>query len=167
MCPSANCETACDCQPGLMCMNRTCILGDDPIFCCQSSTCPSGMQCETKNKRLTFCPSDECQSAYNYTPGLSCIQGIYQVGEEPLYCCSGSFCPSEQRCELSNGALRVCGVSIPNQCETACDCTPGMRCIDGECIAGNDPIYCCGQDPCPLDARCQESTGGPLRLCAR
>ena len=45
--------------------------------------------------------------------------------------------------------------SMPIQrCVSPCDCTPGLDCIDGQCIQGEEAIYCCGQSPCPQDALC-------------
>jgi hypothetical protein len=45
-------------------------------------------------------------------------------------------------------------------CMTACDCTPGLGCFGGQCVATNNPIYCCGASPCPNGAFCENSGGG-------
>ncbi len=44
-------------------------------------------------------------------------------------------------------------------CTTACDCTPGLSCVQGQCIAGFAPVYCCGAPTCPGNSICQSSTG--------
>ena len=50
--------------------------------------------------------------------------------------------------------------TVGTSCMTACDCTPGLGCFGGKCVATNNPIYCCGGTPCPSGSFCENSTGG-------
>src|SRR4029450_10836295 len=45
------------------------------------------------------------------------------------------------------------------QTPTSCDCDAGLRCFDGQCIAGCAPVFCCESDQCPADQQCQHRDG--------
>jgi hypothetical protein len=53
----ATCNTACDCQPGLGCFNNQCTTGTAAVYCCSSSTCPSGAGCQDSTGMFQLCPS--------------------------------------------------------------------------------------------------------------
>jgi hypothetical protein len=52
----ASCYTACDCNPGLACINGKCNSAGVPRYCCEStSSCPSGMACQRQSGPLGIC----------------------------------------------------------------------------------------------------------------
>jgi len=97
-----------------------------------------------------------CSSACDCPPGLACVGGACAAQREPVYCCSGAFCPPEQRCEGPDGRAGVCAAG---GCETACDCQPGLACVGGSCALSASPVFCCGAGPCPAGQACETSAG--------
>src|SRR4051794_12073009 len=63
-----------------------------------------------------------------------------------------------------DGGYSVDAGGVGATCTTACDCTPGLGCFGGQCVATNNPVYCCGGSPCPSGAFC-ESSGGMFGRC--
>jgi hypothetical protein len=52
-------------------------------------------------------------------------------------------------------AQTQCSVQVAGAgCTTACDCTPGERCVGGTCMLAGNLLYCCSV-ACPLGAQCQ------------
>jgi hypothetical protein len=47
------------------------------------------------------------------------------------------------------------GIGAP--CTTACDCTPGLGCLNNQCAQGTTDVYCCNGADCPPGAACQGS----------
>jgi hypothetical protein len=45
------------------------------------------------------------------------------------------------------------------QCATHCDCTQGLLCTNGMCIAGFVPVYCCPKPGCPSGQLCYNPDG--------
>jgi len=82
--------------------------------------------------------------------GLSCPEG-YQ-------CTCVPSCPDCEDCPV-----QVCVAGKDPECRTACDCEPGLACIQGTCIAGFAAVYCCDGDMCPVGAQCQHRDGRPDR----
>ena len=94
----------------------------------------------------------ECVSACDCPPGLSCQAGACLALDEPVYCCSGDFCPPDQTCQTLEGRLEVCA---PTVCSSACDCDAGLRCEQGVCVIGEGPLFCCNAGPCPAGQPCE------------
>jgi hypothetical protein len=46
------------------------------------------------------------------------------------------------------------------ECNTACDCDPGQRCLGNQCVFQGNQLYCCTSATCPAMAQCQEPGGG-------
>ena len=150
------CRSACDCTPGMACLEGVCNAMNDPVYCCEESFCPPDEVCETPSGVRDFCPVDGCQSACDCQPGLSCILGQCELGSAPLFCCDTGTCPSGMACETSRGVRSMCPSSA---CMTACDCDAGQRCVSGVCALEGNPLFCCESDPCPAGAICQSATG--------
>jgi len=164
VCAVAECTSACDCSPGMRCEGGSCVVGDSPLFCCNSGPCPAGAACETPSQRQLTCESDSCVSACDCAAGLSCDNGTCVSANPAVFCCTEGLCPAGQVCETPAGQRDVC-VS-DETCSSACDCSPGRSCLGGVCTMGNEPVYCCDDAPnCPIDAICQPSTGGRFELC--
>ena len=45
------------------------------------------------------------------------------------------------------------------RCRNNCDCTQGLMCVSGTCIAGVRPTYCCDTAGCPAGESCTDSSG--------
>lgn len=163
ICLDARCETACDCRSGLSCISGVCELGSEPIFCCDSGSCPSGMACDTVRGVRSMCPSEACTTACDCSAGQRCVDGVCTLQGDPLFCCESSTCPPGGICQSSTGMASTCDAS--SSCESACDCTPGMACEGGSCQLLDSPVFCCDSASCPVGERCQPEAGGPLSLC--
>lgn len=168
-CSPTVCESACDCDVGLRCEQGSCVLGESPLFCCNSGPCPAGEPCETPSQRQLTCEgsgggSGACTSACDCPSGQTCDNGTCLFGDSPLFCCGASLCPSGQACEDRAGQRSVC--EADSSCASACDCTPGMACEAGSCVLGREPTYCCDDSAnCPIDARCQSPVDGRYGVC--
>lgn len=156
-----DCQSTCDCAPGLGCVNGTCIVSSSPIYCCNHSICPPGEACKTESGILDICLESSCATACDCNSGLSCIDGTCAVGEGPLFCCDQGSCPANMACESRQGVRGMCPST---SCSTACDCSPGQRCIGGACALQGDPLFCCDQGACPDGQACQGSSG-MLAIC--
>lgn len=161
---ATECTSACDCSPGMRCEDGGCVIGDSPLFCCNSGPCPAGAACETPSQRQLTCASDSCISACDCAAGNSCDNGTCVSANPPVFCCTEGLCPAGQLCESPAGQRATC---VSDQtCVSACDCSPGRSCLGGTCTMGNEPVYCCDDAPnCPPDSICQPSTGGRFELC--
>jgi hypothetical protein len=53
--PGAPCNTACDCEAGLGCVNQVCTVEIMAVYCCTSKTCPQGAQCQDPNGNDSVC----------------------------------------------------------------------------------------------------------------
>jgi hypothetical protein len=142
-----------------------------PISTCQvdaasdEASCPDGYRCACvpscptcRDCAAQVCvpePSKPCQTACDCSPGLACDGGRCVAGSAPVFCCEADRCPIGQQCEHRDGTADRCG----QQCETACDCEPGLGCFDGQCIAGFAPVYCCDGEQCPAGQQCQHRDG--------
>jgi hypothetical protein len=103
------------------------------------------------------------------------ICGPFQSGDAVGWkaCPAGTSC----KCVPSIPGARDCPVSVcvpepAPECDTACDCAPGLGCFDGTCRAGFAPVYCCDAGTCPEGEMCQDRNGaydkcsGPDRVCS-
>jgi len=141
-----------------------------PVSTCQTrpdgdASCPTGYRCAC----VPSCPtcrdcaaqvcvpelSKQCRTACDCSPGLMCDEGRCVAGFAPVFCCESDRCPIGQQCQHADGRTDRCG----KQCQTACDCEPGLGCFDGQCIAGFAPVFCCEGDQCPGDQQCQHRDG--------
>jgi hypothetical protein len=148
-----------------------------PISTCETQpdseqSCPAGYRCvcvpscpNCRDCAAQVCvadPREHCQTACDCSPGLMCDDGRCAAGIAPVFCCESDRCPIGQQCQHRDGNLDRCG----QQCQTACDCEPGLGCFDGQCIAGFAPVYCCEADQCPGGQQCQHRDGRQDR-CAQ
>ena len=109
MCPSSGCRTACDCPTGQNCLGGSCVFDEEPIFCCDSGSCPAGATCETTMGMIGMCEASACQSACDCNPGLSCEMGSCVLGSSPVFCCGSASCPLDEQCEPpTGGPLQRC-----------------------------------------------------------
>lgn len=155
------CQTACDCPNGLSCSGGECTAEGDPVYCCGGSFCPPGEACQTSSGARDICLDRLCSTACDCNPGLSCIGGTCVLDSEPVFCCDRGSCPSGSSCEDQRGVRGMCP---SDPCTSACDCTPGQRCVEGLCLLQGDPVFCCDQGICPAGEACQDSNGS-LALC--
>jgi hypothetical protein len=51
----AVCISACDCMPGLACFGGLCRQGTVAVYCCNSTTCPSGDVCQSSTGSYGRC----------------------------------------------------------------------------------------------------------------
>ena len=89
----------------------------------------------------------------------------------PISTCGASTsgaasCPTGYRCTCvpscptcADCAAHVCVPDLNTQCHTACDCSPGLTCDGGHCVAGDSSLFCCESDRCPLGQQCQHADG--------
>ncbi|MEE2643639.1 MAG: hypothetical protein VYD19_01790, partial [Myxococcota bacterium] len=49
-------------------------------------------------------------------------------------------------------------------CARACDCAAGLRCLEGRCVLGERPLFCCAGETCPAGEAC-ETLEGRLERC--
>jgi hypothetical protein len=53
---SPQCQTACDCTPGQRCdSSGMCTAAGNAVYCCTSSTCPTGELCQQRNGDVNQC----------------------------------------------------------------------------------------------------------------
>ena len=139
-----------------------------PISTCQSDAepaCPTGYRCTCvpscptcRDCAAQVCVPDinkHCRTACDCPPGLTCDDGRCAAGLTPVFCCESERCPVGQQCQHGDGRPDRCG----QQCQTACDCEPGLGCFDGQCIAGFAPVFCCEGDQCSAGQQCQHRDG--------
>jgi hypothetical protein len=141
-----------------------------PIATCQGEgdaegVCPAGYRCtcvpscpDCKDCAARVCVAElsrHCRTACDCPPGLLCDDGRCLAGFAPVFCCESDRCPVGQQCQHSDGRPDRCG----QQCQTACDCEPGLGCFDGQCIAGFAPVFCCEGEQCPAGQQCQHRDG--------
>jgi hypothetical protein len=48
---------------------------------------------------------------------------------------------------------------VGTACTTACDCMPGLGCVQNMCISGILAVYCCEGTTCPANSLCQHTSG--------
>jgi hypothetical protein len=163
LCSVSSCDTACDCQTGLSCISGQCELGSTPVFCCDAGSCPSGMACDTSRGVRSMCPSAECTTACDCDAGQRCVSGVCSLEDNPLFCCESNTCPVGAFCQSATGMASTCGST--STCTSACDCMPGLACEGGQCVLVDNPVFCCGDTPCPTGSICQNPEGGSLLMC--
>jgi hypothetical protein len=49
------CQSACGCPQGEACTNGTCVLGTEPVFCCDQGGCPAGALCTSIEGKSSLC----------------------------------------------------------------------------------------------------------------
>jgi hypothetical protein len=146
--PTRTCRTACDCEPGLACIQGKCIAATAPVFCCENARCPAGEQCQHRDGTRGRCPNrPECRTACDCEPGLGCFDGQCIAGFAPVFCCKGRQCPAGEQCQHRDGRMDSCQSACVDQlwrCET-----PGGR--DAACGADR---FCSCSASCPFCEDC-------------
>ncbi len=75
-------------------------------------------------------------------------------------CPPGYSCTCVPSCPVcTDCGAQVCIADPSRECNTACDCDPGLGCFDGQCIAGVVAVFCCDSDVCPAGQQCQRRNG--------
>ena len=156
-----DCQSPCDCPPGLGCVSNSCTVSPTPIYCCGSNACPPGETCQTTDGVWDRCSESSCATACDCDPGLGCIAGQCALGDYPLFCCDQGSCPNNMACENRQGIRGMCPARA---CTTACDCPSGQRCVNESCILTEETLFCCDQGSCPSGSACQ-STSGTYSTC--
>ena len=113
-------------------------------------------------------PGGMCNTACDCESGLACLQGQCMASNfGKLYCCESSDCPQGNICQSAMGNFSQCGGGGGggggggSSCMTACDCTPGLACLQGSCVMSMfGAVYCCDNGMCPQGSFCQSSQGG-------
>jgi hypothetical protein len=120
-----------------------------------------------------------CTTACDCSPGLACSNGRCEVAFTAVYCCDAITCPGGSVCQNPSGSYSVCpsddagyaddsgyvypdagqGSTDAGGCFSACDCGGGLACVNGQCIAQPQPMYCCDSTDCPTGFRCQYPNG--------
>lgn len=166
-CKASNtCQSACDCQQGEDCFNGQCVGVHPPVYCCSKTSCPSGQACVDSKGQRGFCPTTTCKTACDCNlQGQSCINGrcVIVTGAARVYCCNKQYCPAGQKCEDTQGNLKLCS---KNSCQSPCDCNLGEDCRGGVCVNVNPPVYCCSASICPQNAACVKADGSQS-FCGR
>ncbi|MCB9642632.1 MAG: hypothetical protein H6728_06110 [Myxococcales bacterium] len=134
-------------------------------------TCdPSLGQCVPTTKALTATCRMDVNDCVQNTPGcsnnlcslktttvkLSCSQsGTSCVQTTPG--CSGTQCTVKTTTIANASCDSTTGKCSPKTagCQSNCDCTQGLLCANGQCIAGIVPAYCCTNPGCPAGSTCQ------------
>lgn len=114
--------------------------------------CGDGNCDASKGENECSCPSD-CKS----NPGNACTQQGGTCQNSRLPCKPGT----KQDASLSCGSLVLacCVPTTGSGCKSLCDCTQGLLCASGQCIAGIVPAYCCNNPGCPTGKACTTNTG--------
>ncbi len=67
------CTSACDCMPGLGCFAGKCAAATNPIYCCGSTSCPSGDICQSMNGTYGRCGFGSPDlAAFDVCPYINC-----------------------------------------------------------------------------------------------
>jgi hypothetical protein len=130
----SSCATACDCQPGLSCVNDKCGTGGAAYYCCESTSCPAGSMCQSSSGALASCGSPSGSgsgsgsggSGSGGSGGVPGLDGGLGGGGLPSLgdggtgglsgACGFITCTSDTDCSGGIGAIVGC---------TACDTTTG------------------------------------------
>lgn len=112
----------------------------------------------------------------DYTNGM--LSGVINLGAQPtgvtLLFNAGVEPPAGTETLVLSAEAPGTGLSAQGQCSfqvvspapcmTACDCSPGQRCVAGSCALQGNPVYCCPDATCPAGETCQEP-GGAFGVC--
>ncbi len=159
------CRTACDCDPGLGCVDGQCVSGIIPVYCCEGDVCPVGEQCQSRSGHSGRCePQPECRTACDCEPGLGCFGGQCIAGFAPVFCCEGNVCPTGNQCQHANGRMDRCDETCVEQAWLCDDATSDRGCGHGRvcsCTASCPDCEDCGPKACvppdsPTPYRCND-----------
>jgi len=163
------CRTACDCEPGLGCVEGRCSAGNTPVYCCESERCPAGEACQHRDGERDTCQEAECRTACDCESGLACFEGQCLAGIVPVFCCEGDQCPAGDQCQHRDGQMDRCAKSCVEQAWLCSDdpATPNRGCGDGRvcsCTASCPQCEDCGPNVCippdqPTPYRCADDGG--------
>lgn len=166
------CNSACDCQDGLGCINGQCTRLTHPVYCCaRKNACPAGAKCEEPSGQEKRCGGTvpTCQTHCDCDQGSACVKG--QCSEDPkkrTLCCAKSSCKTGEACYNPDGSPGVCG---EHTCTSNADCSGttcsqsgtlctqrNSRCFQGKCQLGitQIPNAQCGKDGiCRKNSACK------------
>jgi len=173
--PQGECETACDCPPGLLCHAGRCHVGIVPVYCCDSGTCPDGEQCQQRDGTLTSCAdrtptgtqtaTRKPTSTRSPTPSMPPVRTATSTrSPTATRTRTASFSASRTRTVTRTRTRSRTATPTPTptqegECQSACDCKTGWACFSGECWPGIAPVYCCDFGPCPVGEFCDHEDG--------
>lgn len=161
----AGCQSNCECPQGEVCgVDGSCFASATPSYCCDNAGCPSGEACTDAAGVDGSCPA--CASHCDCPQGEICTAtGECIAAAQPVYCCANEGCPAGEACSDAGGQADVCpGDPDPTTCTNHCDCAQGKDCVNGACVDGTLPKYCCSNPGCPTSTPCQDEQGG-FGLC--
>ncbi len=151
------CSSACDCPQGQDCYRGQCVRVYPPVYCCDKVGCPPGQICFDKQNQRRICPGSQCKTACDCPrQGQACIRGRCASVSPPVYCCDKPGCVAGLTCEDRSGNLKTCP---SKKCKTACDCSQGQDCRNGQCVRVYPPVYCCDKPGCPSRRACVKRDG--------
>jgi len=158
------CETACDCPTGQLCGQGQCHVGIVPVYCCDSGPCPAGEQCEGRDGTRTVCVQPTSTVTETPTPTQSPTPTPTQP-PTPTPTQPPTITPTQLPTSTPSSTPSFTP-SVPTPtptpasgCVTACDCPTGQLCLQGKCLVGLVPRYCCDSGPCPHGEQCQQLDG--------
>jgi hypothetical protein len=86
----AGCTTACDCLPGLACFGGLCRAGTASIYCCNSTTCPTGDFCQSSTGMYGRCGMARPDlGGFDHCPLINCMSNAGGMNE-----CTRAGCTS-------------------------------------------------------------------------
>ena len=157
------CETHCDCNQGLMCIQGQCIAGIIPVFCCENPGCPEGERCTHADGSEGICEEEpECREpadCLDHFWNIRCVGHWACVRGQCEEVCDDEGC-GDGFCDREGGeSPQSCFLDCRQGCETHCDCDQGLMCVEGQCLAGFVPVFCCENPGCPAGERCLHADG--------
>jgi hypothetical protein len=113
--------------------------------CVQSTpSCSASTSCTASQTKLT----QSCKQS-----GSSCVQTTPS--------CANNACSAKTVIVPSATCSPLTGSCTPGTagCKVDCDCNQGLACVNGKCIAGTKPTYCCDKPGCPVGQTCTDKSG--------
>ncbi|MCK6512270.1 hypothetical protein L6R29_20260 [Myxococcota bacterium] len=149
------CTHPCDCKQGEGCEGGVCNQVAVAVYCCDKAGCVVGEACRSPRTGSGICgeAGRVCKSVCDCAVGLSCEGGQCSKLGQKVVCCSRPEECKQGACQRSDGSLGVCGEKPA--CQKTCDCPQGEACVQGRCVGGESPVYCCSKAGCPAGAACK------------
>jgi hypothetical protein len=86
----AACTSACDCLPGLACFGGLCRQGAASVYCCNSTTCPTGDFCQSSTGMYGRCGmATPDLGGFDHCPLINCMSNAGGMNE-----CTRAGCTS-------------------------------------------------------------------------
>lgn len=161
------CSHLCDCAQGEQCLGGFCTKTTELVYCCDRAGCVPGAACRSPRTGEGKCGEEgrTCRSVCDCSSGLACSNGQCSALGQKIPCCSRTGdCKDGDTCQRYDGSIGVCGEKPA--CQQACDCKQGEGCVQGRCVGGESPVYCCAKPGCPEGEACKQGDGSSS-TCAK